>query len=37
VLRDAGVTHFVASASGSASGYDLGRLRELVQWRDALA
>jgi probable F420-dependent oxidoreductase len=36
-LRDAGVTHFVASASGSPSGYDLGRLRELVQWRDALA
>jgi probable F420-dependent oxidoreductase len=34
-LRDAGVTHFVLGVSGSDSGYDLGRLEELVQWRDA--
>jgi probable F420-dependent oxidoreductase len=36
-LRDAGVTHFVVGISGSASGYDLGQLRELVAWRDGLA
>ena len=35
-LRAAGVTHFNVGISGSASGYDLGRLRELVAWRDAL-
>jgi probable F420-dependent oxidoreductase len=35
-LRDAGVTHFIVGISGSDSGYDLGYLRELVQWRDAL-
>jgi probable F420-dependent oxidoreductase len=36
-FREAGVTHFVVGISGSPSGYDLGPLRELVQWRDALA
>ena len=35
-LRDAGVTHFIVSNSGSDSGYDLGPLRELLQWRDGL-
>ena len=35
-LRDAGVTHFIVGISGSDSGYDLGYLRELVQWRAAL-
>ena len=35
-LRDAGVTHFVVGITGSASGYDLGPLRELVAWRDGL-
>ena len=35
-LLDAGVTHFILGASGSDSGYDLGPLRELVEWRDAL-
>ncbi len=34
-LRDAGVTHFILGVSGSPSGYDLGELRELVEWRDA--
>jgi probable F420-dependent oxidoreductase len=34
-LVDAGVTHLILGVSGSDSGYDLGRLRELVQWRDA--
>ena len=29
------MTHFILGVSGSDSGYDLGRLRELVQWRDA--
>jgi len=36
-LREAGVTHLVLGLSGSPSGYDLGKLRELVAWRDALA
>jgi probable F420-dependent oxidoreductase len=36
-LREAGVTHFIVGISGSDSGYDLGPLRELCQWRDALA
>jgi probable F420-dependent oxidoreductase len=35
-LRAAGVTHFIIGISGSASGYDLGPLRELVGWRDGL-
>ena len=35
-LRAAGVTHFIMGISGSGSGYDLGPLRELVAWRDAL-
>ncbi|MEO8690667.1 MAG: LLM class F420-dependent oxidoreductase [Solirubrobacteraceae bacterium] len=34
-LRDAGVTHLILGVSGSPSGYDLGRLRELVEWRDS--
>ena len=34
-LRDAGVTHFILGVSGSDSGYDLGKLRELLAWRDA--
>ena len=29
-------THFVVGISGSDTGYDLGPLRELVAWRDAL-
>lgn len=33
-LRDAGVTHFTVGVDGR-SGYDLGPVRELVQWRDA--
>ena len=36
-LRGAGVTHFILEVSGSPRGYDLGELRELVQWRDALS
>ena len=35
-FREAGVTHFIIGVTGSGSGYDLGLLRELVQWRDAL-
>jgi len=35
-LREAGVTHLVLEVDGSEAGYDLGPLRELVQWRDAL-
>jgi probable F420-dependent oxidoreductase len=35
-LREAGVTHLIVGISGSSNGYDLGRLRELVEWRDAL-
>ena len=34
-LIDAGVHHLIASAGGDGSGYDLGHVRELVQWRDA--
>jgi probable F420-dependent oxidoreductase len=34
-FRDAGVTHFIIGITGSDSGYDLGPLRELVEWRDA--
>jgi alkanesulfonate monooxygenase SsuD/methylene tetrahydromethanopterin reductase-like flavin-dependent oxidoreductase (luciferase family) len=36
-LREAGVMHIVLGLRGSPSGYDLGRLRELVAWRNALA
>ena len=35
-LREAGATHLIVGVAGSASGYDLGVLRELVAWRDAL-
>jgi probable F420-dependent oxidoreductase len=35
-LREAGVSHFVIGITGSPDGYDLGPLRELLQWRDAL-
>jgi probable F420-dependent oxidoreductase len=35
-LRAAGVTHFVSGIGGNGSGYDLGPLRELVAWRDAI-
>jgi probable F420-dependent oxidoreductase len=35
VLRAAGVTHFTIGVGGNGRGYDLGPLRELVQWRDA--
>jgi probable F420-dependent oxidoreductase len=31
---EAGVTHFILGVGGDGSGYDLGALRELVQWRD---
>jgi probable F420-dependent oxidoreductase len=34
-LLDAGVTHFILGVGGD-SGYDLGQLAELLQWRDAL-
>ncbi len=35
-LREAGVTHLIMAVAGGPRGYDLGPLRELVQWRDAL-
>jgi probable F420-dependent oxidoreductase len=35
-LRAAGVSHLIIGIGGSASGYDLGPLRELVAWRDAV-
>jgi probable F420-dependent oxidoreductase len=35
-LLEAGVTHLVVSADGD-SDYDLGPLRELLEWRDALS
>ena len=34
-LIDAGVHHLIADVGGDGSGYDLGHVRELVQWRDA--
>ncbi len=34
-LADAGVHEITLGIGGDGSGYDLGRLRELVQWRDA--
>lgn len=34
-LVAAGVSHFVVGLGGNGTGYDLGPLRELVQWRDA--
>jgi probable F420-dependent oxidoreductase len=34
-LVEAGVDHFIAGIGGNGSGYDLGRLRELIQWRDS--
>lgn len=33
-LADAGVDELTVGVSGRPNGYDLGRLRELVQWRD---
>ena len=35
-LRAAGVQHLIVGVTGSPTGYDLGPVRELVQWRDAL-
>ena len=35
-LCSAGVTHFIMGVGGSPSGYDLGPVRELVEWRDGL-
>ena len=35
-LRSAGVTHFIVGVGGGPSGYDLGPVRELVEWRDGL-
>jgi probable F420-dependent oxidoreductase len=34
-LVEAGVTHLIAGVGGDGHDYDLGRLRELVEWRDA--
>jgi probable F420-dependent oxidoreductase len=36
-LLDAGVTHFIMAIDADGRRYDLGPLRELVQWRDARA
>jgi probable F420-dependent oxidoreductase len=36
-LVAAGVQHFILPLDGRGSRYDMGRLRELVQWRDARA
>jgi probable F420-dependent oxidoreductase len=33
-LRAAGVSHFIMGLGGDGHGYDLGPLRELVEWRD---
>jgi probable F420-dependent oxidoreductase len=35
-LVAAGVTHLIVGIGGDGQGYDLGPLRELVAWRDAL-
>ena len=35
-LVAAGVSHLIIGLTGSSSGYDLGLLRELVEWRAAL-
>jgi probable F420-dependent oxidoreductase len=35
-LVAAGATHLVVDVGGSSSGYDLGKLRELIAWRDAI-
>jgi alkanesulfonate monooxygenase SsuD/methylene tetrahydromethanopterin reductase-like flavin-dependent oxidoreductase (luciferase family) len=34
-LADAGVDELCLGVGGNGTGYDLGQLRELVQWRDA--
>ncbi len=34
-LADAGVQHLIHGVGGDGSGYDLGAVRELVEWRDA--
>ena len=34
-LADAGVEHLILGVGGDGSRYDLGGLRELIQWRDA--
>jgi probable F420-dependent oxidoreductase len=36
-LLAAGATHLVVGVDGTRSGYDLGELRELIAWRDALS
>jgi probable F420-dependent oxidoreductase len=36
-LHAAGVSHFILGVGGDGSGYDLSRLRELVEWRDRQA
>ena len=33
-LADAGVNEITVGVGGSESGYDLGQLREMIQWRD---
>ncbi len=34
-LVEAGVDHLIGNVGGDGKGYDLGPIRELVQWRDA--
>jgi probable F420-dependent oxidoreductase len=34
-LRAEGITHFTVGIGGDGHGYDLGPVRELLQWRDA--
>ena len=36
-LVDAGVQTLVVGIGGDGTKYDLGRLRELVEWRDSLS